>query len=288
MTSLKKFTERDFEFFRNGVLSGRLNPVSMGKALFIFPLLSLCTALGAYSASRSVSPNFTEFWFPFFTFQGISSLLLLLLSISFFFKKISLKYQRFQMFILTLSAPQMAFNLSLVFLVKTKMDFSSFPFTIVLISYVIAGFLVFCLSLIRAYRRLKGGEFRENGRGLLGKQYSESLSRFSNIAVFAIIAAFLGAIVVSLFGLVGQDIVTMFVMFVVSVIIYSVGITEFIFVLYCKLRFPSFNITAEQQVKIDKDDKLFLEHINRLEKEEKEAIKRQKHGKRKNSKNFRG
>ncbi|GGL51907.1 hypothetical protein GCM10007968_15070 [Sporolactobacillus putidus] len=83
-------------------------------------------------------------------------------------------------------------------------------------------------------------------------------------------------------------VVITFAMFVLSAIIYSVGVTEFIFVLYCKLRFPSFNVTAEQQVGIDRRNKILLKQINRLEKEKKEAMKRPKREKRKNSKNFRG
>ncbi len=192
------------------------------------------------------------------------------------------------MVVLILNAIKMAFDLTFACLGALKQQVTALPFDWIVILYILGSILLFLLSIFRGYRLLQAGQFRENGHGLLGRQYNEKISRFSNIFSFALGAAFIGAIGAAFFGETGFTFVVVVAMFGLSAIIYSVGVTEFIFVLYCKLRFPSFNVTAEQQVKIDKEGKLFFKHIDRLEKEEKEAIKRQKHGKRKNSKNLRG
>lgn len=288
MKKFGEFQEEEFEFFRNGISSGRLNPINLGKMLIVYPLLSLFTAFGAYAASQSISSSFSKFWIPFYFFQEFTSAVLLFISFLFFFKAFSLKFQKFQMLILILSASEAVFNMTLVFLVKTKMDFSSFSFARVLIIYIIGSVLIFAGSLFRAYRLLKKGEFRENGRGLLGKQYREKMHRFSSIAGVSLVAIVIGGMLMPLLGNMGMDIIVIAVTFFISVLMYSVVVTEFIFVWYCKLRFPSFNITAEQQMEINKEDKLLLGQINRFEKEKKEAMKRQKREKKKNSKNLRG
>ncbi|WP_188802478.1 hypothetical protein [Sporolactobacillus putidus] len=288
MRASGEFSEKDFEFFRKGVSSRRLNPANMGKRLFAFPLLSLLSLFGS-TAELSVITNLYEIWSPLLMFQWALLIIMGLSSLLFFFKWISLKFQKIQIVVLIISSVSMAFNMTFFFLIVLSERIASFSFTVSLLLYILGSILIFCLSLIRAYRLLKKGEFRENGRGLLGKQYSESTSKFSNIAVYALVASFLGGGAGTvLFGETGMYVVITFAMFVLSAIIYSVGVTEFIFVLYCKLRFPSFNVTAEQQVGIDRRNKILLKQINRLEKEKKEAMKRPKREKRKNSKNFRG
>ncbi|WKB35726.1 hypothetical protein QS257_20450 [Terrilactibacillus sp. S3-3] len=149
-----------------------------------------------------------------------------------------------------------------------------FPFGTVVLIYSMGSLLIFLASLFRAYRLLEKGAFRRNGSGLLGRQYSEGWSSFSTILPIALIAVILGGLVVSFMGSLGKAIMIAAITLLMSVIAYSVGVTEFVFVLYCKIRFPSFNITPKQQVKIDKEDKEFDEDLKRLEWEEDERIKR--------------
>ncbi|WKB36149.1 hypothetical protein QS257_02510 [Terrilactibacillus sp. S3-3] len=78
----------------------------------------------------------------------------------------------------------------------------------------------------------------------------------------------------SFLGSFGETIIIVSLTLIMSFLMYSVAVTEFIFVLYCKIRFPSFNITPKQQVKIDKEDREFDEDLKRLEREEDERIKR--------------
>ncbi len=178
------------------------------------------------------------------------------------------------MLILLLSAPKMSFEMTLFFLVKTKMDFLTFPFFNTLIFYALGSIFIFGLSLLRAYHLLQKGEFKENGRGLMGKQYGERVNSFSSMFSIIFPIVILGGIVMSFLGNMGQDIMILSIMLVMSFLMYTVVSTEFIFVFYCKLRFPSFNVTAEQQVGIDRKNKILLKQINRLEKEKKEAMKR--------------
>ncbi len=287
--ALSSFSEQDFEFFRNGVVSGRLNPVSMGQALFIFPLLSfLYVGVVSFTVfDKSVNTPYKD-WIPIFIIQWVAIIIFGLLSILFFFKKISLKFQKIQMLTLVLSVFQMTYCLALASFVKTRIDFMHFPFTNAMIIYTIGSLFIFGLSLLRAYRLLQKGEFKEGGRGLAGKQYSERINNFPSLFVIVFAVTILGGLLGSFIGNLGEDLLLIAAMLLMSLIMYTVGLTEFIFVFYCKLRFPSFNITAEQQVRMDRKNKILFKQINRLEKEKKEAMKQQNHEKRKSSKNLRG
>lgn len=285
MKALDKFKEEDFEFFREGVSSGRLNPVSMGGGLFVFPLIS---SLGVYgSMALTFSGTLVKTWSVFVTFQIFSVILLFILSLLFFSKWLSLKFQKFQMVVLILNVIKMVFDLTFACLGALKQQVTALPFNWIVILYILGSILLFLLSTFRGYHLLQTGQFRENGHGLLGGQYSEKISKFSNIFGFALGASFIGALGAAFFGETGFTFVVVFAMLGLSAIIYSVGVTEFIFVLYCKIRFPSFNITAEQQVDVDKEGKLLIEQMNRLEKKEKEAIKQRKREKRENLRNHR-
>lgn len=244
--------------------------------VFIYPFLSLLMVFGAYAASQSVSSNFSQFWFPFFFFQELTASMLFLVTLLFFSKRLSLKYQKFQMLILLLSAPKMSFDMTLFFLVKTKMDFPAFPFFNTLIFYILGSIFIFGLSLLRAYRLLQKGEFKENGRGLMGKQYGERVNSFSSMfgVIFPIVI--LGGLVMSFLGNMGQDIVILSVMLVMSFLMYTVVSTEYIFVFYCKLRFPSFNITETEQIRIDKEAGLLKAQLKQFDMEEKKEVRRQK------------
>jgi hypothetical protein len=252
----------------------------MGAGLFIFPLLSLATAFGSYSASKSSGVLFSNFWFSLFFFQELTSAFFLLVSITFFSKKVCIKFQKLQMLLLVLSAPQMAFNLTLVFLVKAKIDSSSFPFTLSLTIYLLAILLIFAMSILRAFRLLRSGQFRKDGGGLLGNRRNNKSTRFSNIFGFALVAAFCGSLGAAFLGDIGMDIVTIIVMFGISAIIYSVGLTEFAFILYCKIRYPSFNISMEQENEEENQDELMLKQLRMMERQKKEKLKKQRHEKR--------
>ncbi|WKB35727.1 hypothetical protein QS257_20455 [Terrilactibacillus sp. S3-3] len=82
MKALKVFPERDFEFFRNGITSGRLNPVRLGKMLWSFSVLSL---VGVYGSSElMIIKVLNNAWYPFLVFQRLSLILLGGLSLLFF------------------------------------------------------------------------------------------------------------------------------------------------------------------------------------------------------------
>ncbi|WKB36148.1 hypothetical protein QS257_02505 [Terrilactibacillus sp. S3-3] len=118
--ALKVFPERDFEFFRNGITSGRLNPVRMGKAQWVFPFLSLVGAYG--STELTVIKELKDTWYPFLVFQRVSLIILGGLSLLFFFRKICLKFQRFQMLVLVFSALKAPFDLTFMAFVVLKTD----------------------------------------------------------------------------------------------------------------------------------------------------------------------
>ncbi|WP_353949067.1 hypothetical protein ABNN70_05835 [Sporolactobacillus sp. Y61] len=277
MKIFKNYSEEDFEYFKNGVVSGRLNPVRMGKLLWVFPLLSL---LFVFVVSFAVFDESTRRlysgWISIFYIQWGSIIVFGIICIFFLFKRVSLKFQRTQMIILILSSCQLAYDMALFAFIKTKIDFATFPFTPVMNLYTLSVFLIFCFSILRAVNLLKKGAFRKNGWGLLGRQYNEKTSSFSNVAIFALVGSVIGLIAMSLFGALGQDVLIIVVMLFVSISIFSVGITEFIFVLYCKIRFPSFNISMRDQKQIDKEDAEIDDLIVQIEKENRQEFKKLK------------
>ncbi|WKB36147.1 hypothetical protein QS257_02500 [Terrilactibacillus sp. S3-3] len=179
------------------------------------------------------------------------------------------------MLVLVLIALKMSFDMTFSVFVALKEQKPLFPFGAAVLIYTLGSMFIFLASLFRAYRLLEKGEFRRNGRGLLGRQYSESWSNFSAILPFALMGVVLGGIAMFFLGSLGETIIIAAITLLMSLIIYSVGVTEFIFVMYCKIRFPSFNITPKQQVKIDKEDKEFDDYLDRLEREGDERIKRE-------------
>jgi hypothetical protein len=277
MKVLEKFKEEDFEYFKNGVVSGRLNPVRMGKLLWVFPLFSL---LFVFVVSFTVFDKSTRSlysgWTSVFYIQWGSLIVILIMCIFFLFKRVSLKFQRTQMVILIPSSCQLVYDMALFVFIKTKVDFICFPFTPVMNLYTLSVFLIFCFSILRAVNLLKKGAFRKNGRGLMGRQYNEKTSRFSNVAIFALTGSVIGLITMSWFGALGQDILLIVVMLFVSILISSVGITEFVFVLYCKIRFPSFNISMRDQKLIDKEDAEINDMKVQIEKENRQEFKKLK------------
>jgi hypothetical protein len=94
------------------------------------------------------------------------------------------------------------------------------------------------------------------------------------------VAVFIGSMILTLFQHLGVSVITVPVSVLISLLISSAGVTEFIFVLYCKLRFPSFNISLtdefEMKKKISKEDAIIAAQLKSFRKQEREEKAKRK------------
>ncbi|MFX3616594.1 MAG: hypothetical protein ACE3JK_03645 [Sporolactobacillus sp.] len=247
MTLFDKFQESDFAMFKNGLVSGRLNPVRLGKFLLGVDLGSALFIFGEQLALTSIHGSFYQSWISLINGQWYSLLALAIVSLLFLLKKVSVTFQKSSLVLLILSYSELMVSLSYATLFVWRDENAALPFNFLFFLYMLIIVLTFVLSLIRSYFLLKKGEFRKEGRGFFHKQYSEGISRFSAILPFSAGGVLLSIIASKYWG---QDALTILVViagFIGSLVVFGVGIIEFLFVIYCKFRFKSFNAVKEEQ-----------------------------------------
>jgi hypothetical protein len=153
----------DFAYFRNGISSGRLNPVRVGKLLFVFPLVSLLFVyVGEQFAIYNVYDCFFDQWKLLIDFQWILLEISGALSLLFLSKRLSIMFQKVQMLVLIFNALYFAFDMAFVSFMTAKSENPSFP-------------LMLVLSL------LKKGAFRIGGSGLLGSNIVKASQVFHQL-----------------------------------------------------------------------------------------------------------
>ena len=107
--------------------------------------------------------------------------------------------------------------------------------------FLAGGFVFLLLSIVRAIRRVKKGEFTANGRGIFNLRESKGY-----VSTPIIIAAtiFGGVTARGLSSSGGSSVGEVIVPLLLSIILqYAIAIAlpEFLLLAYCKKRFPSFN-----------------------------------------------
>ncbi|MDF2791284.1 MAG: hypothetical protein K0S80_4386, partial [Neobacillus sp.] len=194
--------------------------------------------------------------------------LLTLLSILFIIRYLSIKFQRFQMGVLNVSFLLLAFSMAFAGIGLLTEGNPQSPFALYFWLYVVGSIIVLILALLRVVVLLHKGAFRKNGTGLLGIKDAEYSTSFSSAFLIIVPFTIVGGILARS-GLSIGNLLFCFGSLVVSFITYSIAIPEYLFVLYCKIRFPSFQVTFEEQKKIEKDDQDVIEYLKELEQEDK-------------------
>ncbi|MFX3616593.1 MAG: hypothetical protein ACE3JK_03640 [Sporolactobacillus sp.] len=247
MTLLDKFQESDFAMFKKGLISGRLNPSRVGKFLLVVDLISALFIYCGQQAAIVAHGSFYKSWISLIYGQWYSLLALAIVSLPFLLKKVSVTFQKSGLVLLILSFIELAIDLSCATLFAWKYSYANLPFNLVILLYMIINLLIFVLSLIRSYFLLKKGEFRKEGRGFFHKQYSEGMSRFSAILPFSAAGVLLSIIASKYWGQDASTVLIVIVGFVVSLFLFGVGIIEYLYIIYCKFRFKSFNAVREEE-----------------------------------------
>lgn len=276
MKKLAAFNESDFELFRSGIESGRLNPVRIGKILIVFPIGISIFLYGAQLILSS-SKILNDQWGFLLRTQWFIVVLLTILSLLFFIKHMSLRFQRLQMGVLIVSFLLLVFTMTFAGICLLTEGNPSLPFALYFWLYVAGSVIVLILSLLRVVVLLHKGAFKKNGTGLLGIKDAEHSMNFFSAFMIIVPFTIIGGILARS-GLSIGNLIFSLLSLGLSFLIYAFVITEYLFILYCKVRFSSFQITFKEQKQREKDSQEVIEYLKGLEQEDKrkESAKKKK------------
>jgi uncharacterized membrane protein YidH (DUF202 family) len=173
----------------------------------------------------------------------ISLLLLpfqLIFTVLFSSKKIAIKFQKLYSVFLSCIAFKLSIDMYQIFFVYCDTRFTSSYFQKIGLILLFGGILFLVFSTLRAVKRVKQGELRNNGKGLYDFQNFKGY--VSVPIIFGV--TMLGAAAGRYFSDMSTDITVLIALLFCVVLQYSLALAlpEFFLVTYCKFRFESFKV----------------------------------------------
>ncbi|WP_338470831.1 hypothetical protein R4Z10_18960 [Niallia sp. XMNu-256] len=175
-----------------------------------------------------------------FQVSMISFLLHLLFTLFYSIPRMSYKFQRFQMVIVSLITIKVSLEAYQFFFVASITGLAPDYVINTGIIVLIGGFVYFIISLIRGIKRVQQGELKKGGKGLY--EFKSSKAYISIPIIFA--ASMLGGSIGRNFSDPSTSFGLFFALFLCAVLQYTIAMAwpEFLLVTYAKYKFKSFNV----------------------------------------------
>lgn len=242
---MKNLDESYFEQIHD-VAEGRLTPDGI-SAFFLATLVFLGVISGISIMALDYKWLVVE---PFIsTIAEVFGILLiahLMIAVLFLFNKIAFKFQRLQAILLSIIGVKFSVETYLFVLALYEDDRAAVSILYSVLLLFVGGIVLTLLMTIRAFNRVKKGEFKEAGSGILG--FKDSKGYIIIPVIFAVLV-FAGTIARTTDAIaVGNVIIASFWAVLLQ---YSLAeaLPEFFLLTYCKLRFPSFHVEHIKRVK---------------------------------------
>ncbi|MFC4619401.1 hypothetical protein ACFO4N_11820 [Camelliibacillus cellulosilyticus] len=240
---LRNCKEEDFYKLRM-IAVDRLSPdgitVFFWGALVYSGIITLMVNIAVAYEKNAIS----QFWPVVANLETILFIIQLLIVVLFSFQNIYYKLQKIQTVFATIILLKISMEIYLIyFWARWKWHAPLYMGKIGIYLYV-GGLVYLILSLIRGYKRIYKGEFRQGGNGLY--KFQNSKAHVSLPVIFGV-TMLSGSIVriLSENQSVSGNIITLYLLLFLSVAIQYIFVAvwpEFLFVTYCKFRFESFQI----------------------------------------------
>jgi len=236
---LNQLKETDFYLLKQ-ISTGRLRPSQMVGFFWGAFIFSGIMALVSYNAARGLLTS-NPLW-PILIKVIIGILVIQFLFTLFFTSdKNAYRYQKLQAYLLAFILFKLSIEMYLVYFLACEDRYAPTYMLTIGLLFLVGGFVFLIISTLRGIRRVKQGEFRENGKGLYNFQQSKGYVSLPIIYVASIFAGLMAKSLSSMdLSTVGEVIFPL----LISVFIqYSIAIVwpEFFLLVYCKKRFQSYN-----------------------------------------------
>lgn len=247
---LFKLTEEDFEVLKEPLESGRQSPSSLSGALFLFIFLqSLVYYLTYYvAASTTIYPKVEQIQTIHFWFTAC----LVVLSVFYSFSAIAIRSQKIQYLLSILASQNIAaisFYLISLFILGDATGMTVNSLLVFTRITLLIGVLLLIVTWFRFYILLRKGHYRKGSqKGRLRGEF-EKTSYIPLIVIASTGLIYVIQYVIRTFGFMdGSD---MFLVVLGMILFYTMifVLPEQLVILYCKLRFESFNFNRNGYLK---------------------------------------
>lgn len=243
--------EKDVFVLRNPLESGRQSPKALGGILFIFAFFQAgLFALEYYvAADGTIHPMKEQILEVHFWITAVFSLSALVFSLPFIYKKA----ERLQYLVLILISQNTAgaiLPICALFIMGNERSDATAA-SILTATWVVlsAGLLIFVLTAIRFWKKLKRGDYREGTKADIQREALEYKS-FAPMATVAGLGLFF--VLQYTIRMSGWASMEDMILIVIGIGIYFAMmfvLPEQLFILYCKYRFKSFNFSESGRLK---------------------------------------